>query len=164
MSPKRVTVGRGLFRPREHPDMKRLFILSAFALCATGFVAQAQQDVIKARQDLMKASLQAARPTFGMLRGQAPYDAAVVQNALTVLEDSGKKAPALFPETSKTGDTNALPAIWERKAEFNGLFAKMAQDAAAAKGRITSEATFKAEYPKVVGTCQTCHDSFQKPN
>ena len=58
-----------------------------------------------------------------MLKGEAPYDNAVVQKSLATIADGSKKLPVLFPDTSKTGgDTAALPKIWEDKAAFDDPF------------------------------------------
>lgn len=130
------------------------------AIAATAVVAQT--DVVAQRETLMKELGTATRPAAGMLRGNVPFDLATVQAALDVYAKNAKALQPLFPEGSDTGKTDALPAIWQRKAEFDGLFAKFAADATASKAAITDEASFKATFPKVISSCGTCHDSFRK--
>jgi len=138
-------------------------ILAAGALALGVTAAITQANVIEQRQNLMKQYGAATRTTSGMLRGQTPFDLAQVQAALRTYADGAKQAPALFPEDSKTGNnTKALPAIWDNKADFNGLFAKMNQDATAALAAIKDEATFKTEMPKVLGNCGACHQKYQR--
>lgn len=70
--------------------------------------------------------------------------------------------PTLFPADSKTGgETKALPSIWENKAKFDGIFAKLDTDLAAAITAVKDEASFKAEAPKVLGNCGACHNDFR---
>jgi cytochrome c556 len=142
--------------------VRTIFIAGALVLGVGAAIAQT--NAIKQRQDLMKANVAAARPTFGMLRGQAPFDLELVQTALKTFAQNAKQVPALFPETSKTGETRALPAIWENKTDFDKAAAKLEQDAQAAMSTIKDEASFKANYPTVVQNCDACHDKFRKPS
>jgi cytochrome c556 len=132
------------------------------ALGMTAAMAQAVDPAIPARKDILKGMLAATRPVVPMLRREAPLDIAVVQAALKAYAEGAPKLRGLFPDTSKSGgDTEALPAIWTDKAKFEGLFTKLETDAKAAAGAIKDEASFRANFPGVVGTCQTCHDSFR---
>jgi len=97
-----------------------------------------------------------------MLRGQTPFDLAAAQKALAGFQEVAAKAPALFPPDSQTGDTNALPAIWENKADFDARFAKFGADAKAAAAAITDEASFKANMPNVLKNCGGCHELYKK--
>jgi cytochrome c556 len=117
-------------------------------------------DSIAQRRALMKANGAATRVVVGMLKG-APFDLAAVQAALKTYGDAAAKAPGLFPDDSKTGDTNARPAIWEHKADFDGRFAKFGRDAAAAAGAITDAASLKAQLPAVLGNCGGCHELYR---
>ena len=59
------------------------------------------------------------------------------------------------------GKTEALPVIWEKKAEFEAGYTKISADADAAAGAIKDEASLKAEMPKVLGNCGSCHRNFR---
>jgi cytochrome c556 len=97
-----------------------------------------------------------------MLKGEAPYDNAVVQKSLATIVDGSKKLPELFPDNSKTGgDTAALAKIWDEKATFNDLFVKMTAAASAAQGSIKDEASLKANIRAVLGNCKSCHDDYR---
>lgn len=143
---------------------RRLTIAAAVAMISVAATAVvAQTDVVKERQTLLKEFGSATRPVAGMLRGQAPFDLATVQAALDTYAKNAKVLPTLFPEGSGPGpNTEALPAVWEKKAEFAALFGKLASDATAARAAITDEASFKANFPGVVRTCGTCHDTFRQ--
>lgn len=143
--------------------MKRTIIAASVLALGVG-AAIAQSNVVEQRQGLMKDLGAQARIVGGMLREQASFDLAKIQAALKTISDHSKKAPELFPESSKTTDlkNEALPAIWENKAAFDAGFEKMGKDAQAALVAIKDEASFKAEFPKVLQNCGTCHKTFRK--
>ena len=120
----------------------------------------ADGDSITQRRALMKANGAAAGALVRILKG-APFDLAAVQAALKTFSDAAAKAPTLFPDDSKTGDTNALPAIWDNKADFEARFAKFGKDAAAASAAITDAASFKAQAPAIFSNCGGCHELYR---
>ncbi len=145
--------------------MKQIVGFAAAAVlmfAAMGAVAAAGDSPIVQRKAILKGFGDAAKPVAGMTKGETPFDLAIVQQALATYIDGVKKLPALFPDDSKTGDdTAALPKIWEEKAKFEGIYAKLGQDAAAASAAITDQATFKANIGKVLGNCKSCHDEYR---
>ncbi|NIX76506.1 c-type cytochrome [Microvirga terricola] len=143
--------------------MKRVILVAG--LLALGVTAAlAESSVVEQRQALMKQMGGETKTTGGMLRGQEPFDLAKAQAALKTISTNAKKASSLFPESSKatTEKTEALPAIWDSKATFDSSFSKLEQDAQAAMSSIKDEASFKAEFPKVLQNCGTCHKTFRK--
>lgn len=137
-------------------------LVVAAALLSVGVTAAvAQSAAIQARKDVLKTFGPVTRAPGLMLRGEAPFEMAAVQAALKVYAEGAPKLPALFPTDSQTGDTKALPLIWQEKDKFNAIFAKLEADSKAAMTSITNEATFKTEMPKVLGNCGTCHNSYQ---
>ena len=140
--------------------MKRIMFL-ALALSVGLGAAWADSDAIATRRALMKQDGQTSKAIFDMLKGNAPFDLAAVQKALVTYQDIAAKAPALFPPDSKTGDTNAAPAIWDNMADFTAQFAQFGADAKAASAAITDEASFKANMPKVFAHCGGCHEKYK---
>jgi cytochrome c556 len=140
--------------------MRKFVIASVLAVAAAG-TALAQGSAIEQRQALFKEMGKATGPVGAMLQGKAPFDAAPVKAALALYADHAVKLKDLFPADSKEGKTEALPAIWEKNAEFLAIFDKLKADSDAAAAAITDEATFKAEMGKVLGNCGACHDSFR---
>lgn len=140
--------------------VRTIFITGALALGVTAALAQA--DAIEQRKNLMKQNGAHTRTVSAMLRGQ-PFDLAQVQAALQNYVAVGQQFPALFPDNSKTGNnTQALPAIWENKADFTALSTKLSQEAQAALATIKDEASFRTEMPKVLQNCQACHGKYQR--
>lgn len=142
--------------------MKRSIVVAG--LLALGVTAAlAQSNAVEQRQALMKEMAAQTRTLGGMMRGQAPFDLAKVQEGLKVFSENSKKAAALFPESTKdAAKTEALPTIWQNKSQFESHFAKLDQAAQAAISTIKDEATLKSELPKVLGNCGGCHNDFRK--
>lgn len=140
----------------------RLLVVSAVVLAGAS-AALAASPAIKERQDILKGFGDATKPVVAMLKGQAPFDLAAAQKALRTYEAGVKKLPSLFPPDSKTGDkTEALPKIWDEKAKFDAIYAKLGKDAAAALTTIKDEASLKSTFPKVLGNCKACHDDYRQ--
>jgi cytochrome c556 len=140
--------------------MKRLAALVILVACGAGAV-WANADAIAQRRALMKGDGEAAKALFDMSKG-APFDLKVVQASLRRFVNAAAKSPVLFPDDSKTGGgTNALPAIWQNKADFDARFAKFGKDAAAALTTITNEASFKANIKSVFDNCGACHELYK---
>jgi cytochrome c556 len=143
--------------------MRKTAITVACALMASGLQVTAQQgDPIRQRQDLMKSNQESLRPLLGMSRGQAPFDARVVQTAFATIEQNAKRTPALFPNNSKEGKTDALPVIWERKADFNARAAKLEEDARSAQAAAKDQASLQAQMQVVGRNCGGCHEVYRR--
>jgi cytochrome c556 len=142
-----------------------LRIVAAVAALAVGAtVVYAQSAAIGQRKDIFKSFGGAMKEPGGMMKGEVPFDLAKVQASLKTLSEGAPKLKGLFPDDSKTGgDTGALPVIWDKKADFEGRFDKMAADATAAAAAIKDEASFKAEWPKIGANCGGCHKEYKKP-
>lgn len=144
--------------------MLRFFSVAVLlGLGASMVYAQSGATAIAQRKEALKAMGAAAKEPGGMIKGEAKFDLPKVQASLKVFQDSAAKLPNLFPDDSKTGDTNALPAAFEKRADVQARFKKLGGDAAAAASAIKDEATFTAEWPKVVSNCGACHKEYRKP-
>jgi cytochrome c556 len=140
-----------------------MIAVAVMALGATAVVAQ-NLSIIKERQEHYKAMGKAVKEPGAMFRGEADFDLAKVQAALKVIQEKAAILPKLFPDDSKTGgDTEALPIIWDEKADFEARFPKLAESAKAAEAKITDEATFPDAWKEVMGNCGGCHKKFRKP-
>jgi cytochrome c556 len=142
-----------------------LRIVAAVAAIAVGATAvYAQSAAVGERQKNFKAMGGAMKEPGGMMKGAVPFDLAKVQASLKTLAELSPKQKTLFPDDSKGGDTYALPAVWEKSADFLPRFDKLAADATAAAAAITDEASFKANWPKVGANCGGCHKEYKKPD
>ena len=123
-------------------------VVAALAVGATVVWAQNAAG-IAARKEAMKALGGAIKGPGAMAKGDAPFELPKVQASLKTIEETAAKAKGLFGDDTKTGETDALPAAFEKKADLFARFDKLAADAKAAAAAIKDEATFKAEWPKI---------------
>jgi cytochrome c556 len=141
-------------------------IRTALAVALLGFGATAllaQGDPIAARKALMKANGDQNRVATEMLEGKRPFNLDEAKKVLATFAEAGEKAPALFPDDSKTGgDTAALPPIWENKADFNAKLAKFASDSKAAMDASKDLDSFKIQITEVRKNCGGCHQTYRK--
>lgn len=148
--------------------MKRTcLVIAAIATAAATFTsgASAQSDPIAARQQLMKQVGDQMKIVGPMMQGKVAYDGAAAGAALAIISKNSAEFITLFPEDSKTGgDTEALPAIWERKAEFDAIGEKLATEAAAAaEGAGGGLDAFRPLFAAAAANCKACHEDFRKP-
>jgi cytochrome c556 len=138
-------------------------IAGLLALGLTASVAVAENlNAIKERQQIMKSNAEATKAPTAMMKGEAPFDLAKVKASLKTFQDNAPKLKTLWPEDSKTGgDTKALPAIWTNMKDYLAWFDGFAKDSKAAEASIKDEASFKTEWPKVVGYCGGCHKDYR---
>jgi len=138
--------------------------LAAVVAAFTATVVVAQGDPITQRKALMKANSDQGRIAREMIDGKRPYSNEVAQKVFANFEDTAAKLPSLFPENSKTGDTRALPVIWEKKAEFDAASARFGADAKAGAAKSKDLDSFKASMSEVGRHCGTCHDAWRRKN
>lgn len=149
--------------------MQRRMVIGVAAIVAAGLCAAplgealAQAEPIAARRAAMK---DAGSQFYGVLarmnRDQAPFDAAAASQAFSRTAEQITIALANFPEGSKTGDTRALPAIWDSKADFEALGQAAAAAAKAAVGApAQGEAAFKTAFAEVNARCGACHEKYR---
>jgi len=141
--------------------IRTVLAVAVFAFGVTAVVAQG--DPIAARKAVMKANGDQSKIATDMLEGKQPFNLDAAKKIFATFADAGEKMPALFPETSKTGgDTAALPAIWENKADVDARFAKFRTEAKAAEAATTNADTFKAQITEVRKNCGGCHQTYRK--
>ena len=138
-------------------------VVLAAVVVAFGVTAVAAQDVIAERKNLMKRSGEQARAGAQMVRGEAPYDQTKAQAIFDTYIDKAQKLPALFPATSRSGDTRALPAVWEKGADWTAAINKFGADARKAKADTKDLDSFKTSFAAVGRNCGACHEAFRRP-
>jgi len=142
--------------------MKRVFVVAGL-FAVTVAAAVAADDPIKARKALMKENGKQAKEGVAMVKGEAPFDLAKAKAILATFENAAVKAPPLFPDTAKEGgETQALPAIWQNKADFEQRFTKLGADAKAAEASVTDLASFKTAFSGIGKDCGGCHELYRE--
>ncbi len=123
-------------------------------------------DPIKTRRAHMKDSGANAKIVGGFLDGSVAFDAAKAAEATAAVgkvgHDFADEFEEYFPDSSKTGDTKAAPAIWDNKAEFKTFAEALEKDAmAASKAAASGADAFKAAAGKMFGNCKGCHEKYK---
>ena len=149
-------------------------VISAFIALAVGAgagyalnaYAQAKPDVlVKQRQAAMTLQGKYFGPLVGMMKGNVPYDQAVVARNAGYL-DALSKMPwdGFTAETKDLKDvqTRALPAIWAEPAKWkesqDRFTSAVTKLVAASKG---DEAAAKGAIGEVGKACGACHTDFR---
>lgn len=127
----------------------------------------AADDQIKARQAEMKGNGKAVGPLVAIMKGEAPYDAAVVKASLDAMAagDAAAGEAHAWDASSMKGDTVetwAKPEIWADGSDIGAKYQAWA-DARTALAATTDEASFKAAFPALGNACGGCHEKFRRP-
>ena len=91
------------------------------------------------------------------------------EKAKSLMIEMGENYKSLlkyFPENSKEGfKTEALPAIWENKDEFNNLMTKSSNDMIKLTQIIENSDDVKGTLGKLMwANCKACHSKFRAPH
>jgi cytochrome c556 len=144
---------------------KRAFLVAAAAALLTMPTMAAAPGTIKARQDNFKAMGRSMKMIGDELKKDAPAFA-VIRREAAALEKAGARIGKYFPKGSgpEAGvKTEALPAIWQKPADFRAATANLNH---ATKGLRTAAAGTDASKVRTAvgatfGTCKACHEKFR---
>lgn len=151
----------------KHDARKRFIKLGAavFAVALPlGLQASDPQDVIKYRQAVMKANGGHLAAAGAIIQGKVDEYQGQLAEHVRAVQAINKDVPALFPDGSDLGETKALEAVWNKRADFE----KRAKDT-----REKSEALAKAvgggdgkvivaRFKELQDACKACHKDFRK--
>lgn len=148
--------------------MKRRVMLVALAsmgLAGTVWAAT-PAETITARQNNFKAIARANKAIQDELRKDAP-DIALITTSATVIDRLSRGVRQWFPNGTgpQSGiKTEASPAIWLRRREFEVSAANSARAAAGLKNAANARnlAQIRTAAAALGGTCKGCHDTFRE--
>lgn len=127
------------------------------AMAQDAFVPPATpQEAVAARQALM-------REDGGLLRTLNGLSGAQAVAALNTVLTNYTHIPALFPEGSNVGDSDALPAIWQNWDAFTAIVetGKTAATEAIAAAEAGDATAYATALRTLGGTCGQCHQQFR---
>lgn len=142
-----------------------LAIAIGLATAGAGLAAGSADDMIATRQTEMKTNMKAMKVLVSMLKGETPYDNALVQDAAKSIRGAaaGSRASAAWDAASQTGftmKTGAKPEIWTDAAGFAAAWTSF--DTAVASLEATQDqAGLKAAFPALGAACKGCHEKYR---
>ncbi|MDC3022617.1 cytochrome c [Candidatus Pelagibacter sp.] len=121
------------------------------------------EEIIKGRKALFSKNYSTAK------RVQALVTKGEFDKATTFMIEMSENYEALieyFPENSKEGfKTEALPAIWENKEEFNNLMTKASDDMIELAAIIETSDDISSSLKQLMwANCKACHSKFRAPH
>lgn len=121
------------------------------------------EDVIKYRQNVMKAVGGHTSAAGAIVQGKVEYKSDLLEHARS-LQALTRNIPALFPKDSDFGDTKAKDEVWSKRADFekraNDTKAKVEVFAKAVQS--SNQQTIAASFKDVGESCKACHKDFRK--
>ena len=140
-----------------------LFTLIFFSFSLPANSELSVEEIIKGRKALFSKNYSTAK------RVQTFATKGEFEKAKTLMLEMSENYKSLieyFPENTQEGfKTEALPAIWENKDEFNDLMNKSSNDVIELASIIENSDDVKASLGKLMwGNCKTCHSKFRAPH
>lgn len=145
--------------------------VAMLGLAAPGMTEQAgegkptrAQRIIEYRQSALYLLGWNIGPIAGMVKGEIPFDAKVVELRAMRLAQIAPMIAEGFPPDSQTGaPTKAKPAIWENMDDFKSKAATLEQVTAkfAETARTGDPKLIAAGLGEVGNACKSCHDKYR---
>lgn len=137
---------------------------AGFFALTLGSAAMAAANPIEARQACMKANAQMMKVMVPVLKGEQAFDKAAIDDVMTKVSDACAGWDSWWGEDTKPGGavkTEAKAEIWSDKAGFDAAGASYVKAFTAVKAA-TDDASFKAAFPALGGSCKGCHEKYRQ--
>jgi len=137
-----------------------LFFIFILFYSFSAFSEQTVEEIIKERKSIFSKNYKTAKRVQGLASNGNLDDA---KKLMIEMSDNYTRLLDLFPENSKVGfKTEALPAIWENKDEFNLLMTKASSNMIELTSAIDEAEDVKATLGKYMwSSCKSCHSKFR---
>jgi len=138
-----------------------LLLVLAFAAPVTS----AGDDPAKERHEMMENMGEAAKTLGGMLKGETAFDAALVMDSFSTMQEIGSLVVTLFPEGSYVGEPDtAAEGVWTDRAGFDAaMFNFVSAVDAAVEASPQSLDELKLVSSDVFKGCKACHEEYRIP-
>ena len=139
------------------------FILVAFPFSSNLIKSDeitAEEVIIKKRKSIFSKNYSTAKKVQ-IFATKGDFEKA--KSLMVEMSENYINLISLFPgHTQKGFKTEALPAIWENKAEFNQLMKKSSDDMTKLASNIETAEDIKNSLNKMMwGNCKACHSKFR---
>lgn len=137
-------------------------LLTVLALASLTAHAADPDDMIKYRKNVMNANGGLMGASNALIQNKVEFKSQLAGYA-KALEALNKDLPALFPKGSNGGDSEALPDVWNKRAEFE-RHAKDTQTKAAAFAKAAGggDPKLAEKFKDLSDSCKSCHKDFRK--
>ena len=139
------------------------FIAALTSITLPAYSELSVEEIIKGRKALFSKNYSTAKKvqTFA-----SKDDFEKAKSLMIEMSENYKKLLKYFPENSKEGfKTEALPAIWENKDEFNNLMIKASNDMIKLTKSIEASDDIRGTLGKLMwANCKACHSKFRAPH
>ena len=139
------------------------FILVSITFSQTANSDLSTEELIKGRKAIFSKNYSTAKKvqTFA---SKGDFERA--KSLMLEMSENYKNLLEYFPENSKEGfKTEALPAIWENKDEFNNLMTKSSNDMIKLTKIIDTSDDIRGTLGKMMwANCKACHSKFRAPH
>ncbi len=143
---------------------RQLFI-AACVLTASTTIALAHSGatgIVKQRMEAMKAISASMKEIGAMMKGEAEFDAELISARAVEMKQHASEMPAMFPEGSGHGVSEALPVIWESFERFSSIASDL-ESASDELAAVSSIEQLPGAMVAVGKTCKACHRDYRKP-
>ena len=125
---------------------------------------QGATGIVMDRMMVMEDIGKSMKALGAMMNGNQPYVPEKVRDlAARIRAQGGGELTKMFPEGNTDKGSRALPAVWERRAEFETIAKQFQEHASALEKTSGSEPQAKVAFKLLANTCGTCHDTFRRP-
>ena len=139
------------------------FILVSITFSQPANSDLSSEELIKGRKAIFSKNYSTAKKvqTFA---SKGDFERA--KSLMLEMSENYKNLLEYFPDNSKEGfKTEALPAIWENKDEFNNLMTKSSNDMIKLTKIIETSDDIKGSLGKMMwANCKACHSKFRAPH
>ena len=142
------------------------YIFFILVLTLLPFAASSElsvEEIIKGRKALFSKNYSTAKKVQSFA---AKGDFENSKSLMMEMSENYKSLLKYFPENTKEGfKTEALPAIWENKDEFNNLMIKSSNNMIELATLIESSDDFMGTLGKLMwSNCKACHNKYRAPH
>tara|TARA_B100001057_G_C22268015_1_gene725820 strand:+ start:147 stop:608 length:462 start_codon:yes stop_codon:yes gene_type:complete len=139
------------------------FILLSITFSLPANSDLSSEELIKGRKAIFSKNYSTAKKVQTLA---SKGDFEKVKSLMIEMSENYKSLLKYFPENSNKGfKTEALPAIWENKEEFNNLMTKSSNDMIQLTKVIETSDDVKGTLGKLMwANCKACHSKFRAPH
>lgn len=140
-----------------------LLLFSVISIPTVVLAHGGAKGIVKERMESMELMGKAMKYVGGMVRGDVQADMNTVQEAAQTIIRHGERLPALFPDGSNKGRSDASPKIWQAFGQFEESTDKMiaAAHALSVAAQTNNLAQVENSHKALGKTCSDCHRNFR---